>query len=55
MAMLKTHDVRGGNVGILVCFVGVVGSDTALGSEGEFGYNVTYFVHFVWEGYRRVM
>ena len=42
MAMLQPHDVRRGDVCILICFVGIVGCDSALGREGELGNDIRY-------------
>ena len=44
MAVLQAHNVRRGDVGVLVGLVRVVSSDAALGRERELGYDVADLV-----------
>lgn len=44
MTVLQAHDVWRGDVGVLVCLVGVVGRDATLGRKRELGDNVADLV-----------
>ena len=52
VAVLQAHDVRRGDIGVLVRLVGVVGCNTSFGSKGEFGDYVADLVLRRWIGRR---
>jgi hypothetical protein len=43
MAMLQAHDVRGGDVSVLISLIGIVSSNSSFCSEREFSYNIANF------------
>ena len=43
VAMLEPHDVRRGDISILICLVWIMSCNTTLRSKTKFSYHITYF------------